>query len=105
MKLDPNALRYLQREDFRVLTAVEMGQRNHEIVPVELISKIAALRHGSAFKTLRALLKHKLVSAAGGGGGAPARDQGLGAGLTARADRALSASRCTTTRASTRGTG
>ena len=78
MKLDPNALRYLQREDFRVLTAVEMGQRNHAIVPVELISKIAALRHGSAFKTLRALLKHKLVSAAGGSGGAP------GTGASAR---------------------
>jgi len=78
MKLDPNALRYLQREDFRVLTAVEMGQRNHEIVPVELISKITALGHGSAFKTLRALFKHKLVSAAGGSGGAP------GTGASAR---------------------
>lgn len=28
MKLDVNALRYLSREDFRVLTAVEMGQKN-----------------------------------------------------------------------------
>ncbi len=28
MKLDINALRYLSREDFRVLTAVEMGQKN-----------------------------------------------------------------------------
>jgi len=28
MKLDPNQLRYLAREDFRVLTAVELGMRN-----------------------------------------------------------------------------
>jgi len=28
MKLDVNALRYLSREDFRVLTAIEMGQKN-----------------------------------------------------------------------------
>lgn len=28
MKLDVNVLRYLERDDFRVLTAVEMGQRN-----------------------------------------------------------------------------
>lgn len=28
MKLDVNALRYLSKDDFRVLTAVEMGMRN-----------------------------------------------------------------------------
>jgi Rio2, N-terminal len=28
MKLDVNALRYLSKEEFRVLTAVEMGMRN-----------------------------------------------------------------------------
>jgi len=28
MKLDVNALRYLTKDDFRVLTAVEMGMRN-----------------------------------------------------------------------------
>ena len=28
MKLDINALRYLSQEEFRVLTAVEMGQKN-----------------------------------------------------------------------------
>jgi RIO kinase 2 len=31
MKLDVNALRYLSREDFRVLTAVEMGQKNMRV--------------------------------------------------------------------------
>lgn len=28
MKLDANALRYLSRDDWRVLTAVELGQKN-----------------------------------------------------------------------------
>ena len=28
MKLDVNVLRYLSKDDFRVLTAVEMGMRN-----------------------------------------------------------------------------
>jgi hypothetical protein len=28
MKLDVNVLRYLSKDDFRVLTAVEMGQKN-----------------------------------------------------------------------------
>ncbi len=32
-KLDVTLLRYMTKEDFRVLTAVEMGMKNHEIVP------------------------------------------------------------------------
>lgn len=31
-KLNVSMLRYLSKEDFRVLTAVEMGMKNHEIV-------------------------------------------------------------------------
>ncbi|XP_057768017.1 serine/threonine-protein kinase rio2-like [Salvia miltiorrhiza] len=61
MKLDVNALRYLSKDDFRVLTAVEMGMRNHEIVPAELIGRIASLKHGGTYKVLKNLLKHKLV--------------------------------------------
>ncbi|KAL0910606.1 hypothetical protein M5K25_021605 [Dendrobium thyrsiflorum] len=61
MKLDVDALRYLSKEDFRVLTAVEMGMRNHEIVPAELVERIAGLKHGGTYKVLRNLLKHKLV--------------------------------------------
>ncbi|KAL9432159.1 hypothetical protein AB3S75_027224 [Citrus x aurantiifolia] len=33
MKLDVDVLRYLSKDDFKVLTAVETGMRNHEIVP------------------------------------------------------------------------
>lgn len=61
MKLDVEVLRYLSKEDFRVLTAVEMGMRNHEIVPAELIDRIASLKHGGTYKVLKNLLKHKLV--------------------------------------------
>ena len=75
MKLDVNVLRYLSKDDFRVLTAVEMGMRNvspsllfsipflisislffisllfsylqHEIVPSELVDRIAGLKYAS----------------------------------------------------------
>lgn len=60
-KLNVVVLRYLSREDFRVLTAVEMGMKNHEIVPVSLLSSIASLKHGGCNKILRELVKHKLV--------------------------------------------
>ncbi|KAJ7523894.1 hypothetical protein O6H91_18G066600 [Diphasiastrum complanatum] len=61
MKLDVNALRYLSKDEFRVLTAVEMGMKNHEIVPAELIERIARLKSAGAYKNLRTLLRHKLV--------------------------------------------
>lgn len=61
MKLDPAALRYLSDEDFRVLTAVEMGMRNHELVPIPLISSISGLRHGGYMKALKEVHKNKLV--------------------------------------------
>lgn len=61
MKLDVNVLRYLSKDDFRVLTAVEMGMRNHEIVPAELITRIASLKHGGTYKVMKNLLKHKLL--------------------------------------------
>ncbi|XP_074526430.1 serine/threonine-protein kinase RIO2 [Halichoeres trimaculatus] len=60
-KLNVVVLRYLSRDDFRVLTAVEMGMKNHEIVPVSLLSSIASLKHGGCNKILRELVKHKLI--------------------------------------------
>ncbi|XP_044052721.1 serine/threonine-protein kinase RIO2 [Siniperca chuatsi] len=60
-KLNLVVLRYLARDDFRVLTAIEMGMKNHEIVPVRLLSSIASLKHGGCNKILRELVKHKLV--------------------------------------------
>lgn len=55
-------LRYMSRDDFRVLTAVEMGMKNHEIVPCSLVASIASLKHGGCNKVLRELVKHKLIA-------------------------------------------
>ena len=104
-KLNVALLRYLSREDFRVLTAVreavyrqryrvrydaafiyttslptralsltlcactyvcmyvqvEMGMKNHEVVPTGLISAIAGVKPGECQKILRQLSKHRLV--------------------------------------------
>ncbi|KAI8974334.1 RIO1 family-domain-containing protein [Pilobolus umbonatus] len=62
MKLDAKALRYMSSEDFRVLTAVEMGSKNHEVVPTSLITQIAQLRHGGAVKIVGDLAKKKLIA-------------------------------------------
>ncbi|KAI0406180.1 Rio2, N-terminal-domain-containing protein [Xylaria palmicola] len=47
MKLDSKAMRHLAAEDWRVLTAVEIGSKNHEIVPTPLIESISKLRGGA----------------------------------------------------------
>ena len=60
-RLDVSALRYLSKDDLRTLQAVEQGMKNHDIVPVELISSIAALKHGGAYKCLSNLLRNKLI--------------------------------------------
>ena len=57
MKLDVTCMRYLSKEDYRVLQAVEMGMRNHELVPVPLITQIARLKHGGSYKVLSTLLR------------------------------------------------
>ncbi|KAL4822319.1 hypothetical protein H8958_003173 [Nasalis larvatus] len=61
-KVNVAKLRYMSRDDFRVLTAVEMGMKNHEIVPGSLIASIASLKHGGCNKILRELVKHKLIA-------------------------------------------
>ena len=62
MKLKPKLLRYMTTEEFRVLTAVEIGSKNHDVVPLELISSIAGLRHGGVHKFIASLLRNKLVA-------------------------------------------
>ncbi|XP_072137422.1 serine/threonine-protein kinase RIO2 [Mobula birostris] len=61
-KLNVVMLRYLSRDDFRVLVGVEMGMKNHEIVPPSLIASISNLKHGGCNKVLRELVKHKLLA-------------------------------------------
>jgi hypothetical protein len=61
VKLDANVLRYMSKDEWRVLTAVEMGQKNHELVPTPLICRIAGLKTGGAFKVINSLHKNKLL--------------------------------------------
>ncbi|KAK4235312.1 RIO1 family-domain-containing protein [Achaetomium macrosporum] len=64
MKLDTRAMRHLTAEDWRVLTAVEMGSKNHEIVPTPLIERIARLKGGASgvHKSISALAKVGLIA-------------------------------------------
>lgn len=61
-KLNVTILRYLTRDDFRVLTAIEMGMKNHELVPASLAARIANLRYGGVHKLMKELCKHRLLS-------------------------------------------
>lgn len=65
MKLDAKVLRYLTRDDFRVLSAAEVGSKNHEVVPTDLIARIASIRGGGEYKILRNLARHSLVAHVG----------------------------------------
>ncbi|KAL8868128.1 MAG: hypothetical protein Q9174_005198, partial [Haloplaca sp. 1 TL-2023] len=63
MKLDTTHLRYLTPEDWRVLTAVEIGSKNHEVIPTPLIIQISNLRSGSgAHKSISTLAKANLIA-------------------------------------------
>ncbi len=61
MRLDLSFFKYLNKDDFRVLTAIEMGMRNHEIVPVNLIQSISKIRTTNVRQIIANLLKHKLI--------------------------------------------
>lgn len=60
--MDVSILRYLDSESIRALTAVEMGMKNHESVPVGLIASIANFKRGGTHKVVRELSKHRLVA-------------------------------------------
>jgi RIO kinase 2 len=83
-KLNVTILRYLNKEDFRVLTAVslsiptklvkslkqhvfcfslkiEMLMKNHELCPGALVASVASLKAGGVHKLLKELCKHRLV--------------------------------------------
>ncbi|CAE6449503.1 unnamed protein product [Rhizoctonia solani] len=62
MKLDATDLRYITNEEFRVLTAVEMGSKNHEVVPSSLVAQIAGLRNGGVNKLLGQLAQRNLIA-------------------------------------------
>lgn len=62
MKLDATAFRYMQKDEFRVLTACEMAMKNHELAADTLIVSISGLSRGIVFKILQNLLRLKLVA-------------------------------------------
>ncbi|KAI1142372.1 RIO1-domain-containing protein [Hypoxylon sp. FL0543] len=64
MKLDTKAMRHLTAEDWRVLTAVEIGSKNHEVIPTPLIESLAKLRGGASrvHKSISALAKVGLIA-------------------------------------------
>lgn len=60
VKVDASMLRFLSRDDFRVLSAIELGMKKHDYVPVELITQIAAIRSGVR-NSLSTLHKYDLI--------------------------------------------
>ncbi|KAL2070783.1 hypothetical protein VTL71DRAFT_13809 [Oculimacula yallundae] len=61
MRLDTKHMRYLTAEDWRTLTAVETGSKNHEVVPTALIGQISGQR-GGVHKNIAALAKVGLIA-------------------------------------------
>jgi len=59
-KLDVSMLVYLTKDDMRVLIAVEMGMKNHELVQKALIVKIAQVKSGVG-KILMDLCRKRLL--------------------------------------------
>ncbi|EAR90441.2 RIO kinase family protein (macronuclear) [Tetrahymena thermophila SB210] len=62
MRLDPSYLEYMTKDEFRVLTAIEIGMRNHELVPMHLIERISHLKRVCASKVVKLLLKNKFIA-------------------------------------------
>lgn len=61
VKFDVSLMRFFEDEDFRVLTALEMAMRNHELAPTALVERIAQLPRGGCRKRLQDLLKRKFI--------------------------------------------
>ncbi|KAJ3448556.1 serine/threonine-protein kinase rio2 [Anaeramoeba flamelloides] len=61
MRLDVSVFKFLRNEHFRVLIGIELGMRNHSIVPTNLIQKLSKLKHGGIYSLINSLHKFKLV--------------------------------------------
>ncbi len=61
MKLDTNYMAFISKDEVRVLTAIEMGMKNHEYVPMDLVERISRNKRANAFKIIKLLIKNKLV--------------------------------------------
>ncbi|VDN00934.1 unnamed protein product [Thelazia callipaeda] len=61
-RMNVSVIRYLESQDFRVLIAIEMGMRNHELVPLQLIAATAKINRGAVTRILVDLAKHSAVA-------------------------------------------
>uniref|UniRef100_A0A1I7W005 Rio2_N domain-containing protein n=1 Tax=Loa loa TaxID=7209 RepID=A0A1I7W005_LOALO len=61
-RMNITVIRYMEQEHFRVLIAVELGMKNHELVPLELIGSIAKIHRGAVVRILADLAKHGTVA-------------------------------------------
>ncbi|VIO95503.1 RIO1 family protein [Brugia malayi] len=61
-RMNVAVIRYMEQEHFRVLFALEMGMRNHELVPLELIASISKIHRGAVSCSLINLAKHGTVA-------------------------------------------
>lgn len=63
MKLDTSHMRYLTSDDFKVLQGLEIGSRNHELVPTTLIHTLGGMKSPTGTnRAIGDLAKLKLVS-------------------------------------------
>ncbi|GMM37769.1 protein kinase [Saccharomycopsis crataegensis] len=62
MKLDISQMRYLSGDDYRVLNAVEMGSKDHDLVPTYLIKNLSKVNPGAVNRSVSTLAKHRLIS-------------------------------------------
>ena len=63
MKLDTSHMRYLSKTDYRVLTAIETGSKNHLVVPTPMILTLSGLRNMALLqKSLSILAKINLIN-------------------------------------------
>ncbi|TXT05959.1 hypothetical protein VHUM_03720 [Vanrija humicola] len=62
MRLDATDLRYITADEFRVLTATEIGSKNHEVVPSHLIAQLSGLTGGNVNKLCGQLAKRNLIA-------------------------------------------
>jgi RIO kinase 2 len=61
VRLDTEMLRFLTKDHFRTLAAVEQGMRNHAIVPTRLVAVLASIKSASIHDILGQLAKFKLI--------------------------------------------
>ncbi|KAJ3125547.1 hypothetical protein HK098_000166 [Nowakowskiella sp. JEL0407] len=62
MKLNATNIRYISPSAYRVLTAVELGSRNHEVVPTSLVISLAKIHTENVHTILSGLCRDNLVA-------------------------------------------